>query len=427
MAQALEDGGSPAGRQHPGGRRLVVFGTVGLLTGATVGVWLLVTYLWPPPPPRAPGLETLQDAETIVSCEGFSSKEAPPAVAPRTVSFRINKRNFLLEVQINGTAGWLLACHAGWSALLGTRICQALGHIRLTHHKGVNLTDVPIASTQAFARVLPGAEPGLEEWQPRGSCPSGQIVSLKCSECGAWPLAARIVGGHDAPQGRWPWQASLFLGSRHMCGGTVLAPRWVVTAAHCMDRLTHRPGWRVIAGLVTRALRKPHTGAVVEEITLHPQYSPRSHDYDIALLRLQTPLNFSNAVGAVCLPKYQQNIPWGTGCWVSGWGHTATNTMPPAPMLQDTLVPLISTSLCNSSRVYAGEITARMLCAGYLDGKADACQGDSGGPLVCPDEEVWRLVGIVSWGRGCAEPNHPGVYAKVTEFLDWIHGTMWGD
>uniref|UniRef100_A0A8C9FC79 Transmembrane serine protease 5 n=1 Tax=Pavo cristatus TaxID=9049 RepID=A0A8C9FC79_PAVCR len=94
--------------------------------------------------------------------------------------------------------------------------------------------------------------------------------------------------------------------------------------------------------------------------------------------------------------------------------------LPPSPAqltetLKEALVPLISTQRCNSSCMYAGELTARMLCAGYPQGKIDACQGDSGGPLVCQDELAWRLVGIVSWGRGCAQPNRPGVYTNVAQ------------
>ncbi|KAL2807226.1 transmembrane protease serine 5 isoform 2, partial [Daubentonia madagascariensis] len=192
---------------------------------------------------------------------------------------------------------------------------------------------------------------------------------------------------------------------------------------HPSFRLSHLSSWRVHAGLVRYSAIRPHQGAVVERIILHPFYSTQNHDYDVALLQLRTPLNFSDTVGAVCLPAEEQHFPRGSQCWVSGWGHTDPSHTHSSDMLQDTVVPLLSTQLCNSSCVYSGALTPRMLCAGYLDGRADACQGDSGGPLVCPDGGIWRLVGVVSWGRGCAEPNHPGVYAKVAEFLDWIHDT----
>uniref|UniRef100_A0A452TAI2 Transmembrane protease serine 5 n=1 Tax=Ursus maritimus TaxID=29073 RepID=A0A452TAI2_URSMA len=189
-------------------------------------------------------------------------------------------------------------------------------------------------------------------------------------------------------------------------------------------RLSRLSSWRVHAGLVSHSAVRPHQGAVVERIIPHPLYSTQNHDYDIALLRLQTPLNFSDTVGPVCLPAEKQDFPRGSQCWVSGWGHTNPSHTHSSDTLQDTVVPLLSTQLCNSSCVYSGALTPRMLCAGYVDGRADACQGDSGGPLVCLDGGTWHLVGVVSWGRGCAEPNHPGVYTKVAELLDWIHDTV---
>ncbi|XP_045653561.1 transmembrane protease serine 5 [Ursus americanus] len=423
--EARQQPSSWAGRWCSGRRCCAGLGALALLAGASIGSWLLVLYLWPAPSQPAPG--TLQDDEIPLSCSEASGEEALLPVLPRAVSFRINTEDFLLKVQVRARPDWLLVCHEGWSAVLGVRICQSLGRLRLTHHKGVNLSDIKLNSSQGFAQLPPRLEGLLEEvWQSRNSCASGQIVSLRCSECGVRPLASRIVGGQAAAPGRWPWQASVALGSRHTCGGSVLAPHWVVTAAHCMRsfRLSRLSSWRVHAGLVSHSAVRPHQGAVVERIIPHPLYSTQNHDYDIALLRLQTPLNFSDTVGPVCLPAEKQDFPRGSQCWVSGWGHTNPSHTHSSDTLQDTVVPLLSTQLCNSSCVYSGALTPRMLCAGYVDGRADACQGDSGGPLVCLDGGTWHLVGVVSWGRGCAEPNHPGVYTKVAELLDWIHDTV---
>nr|KAF6468326.1 transmembrane serine protease 5 [Rousettus aegyptiacus] len=400
---------------------------LGLLAGASVGSWLLALHLWPAASQPIPG--ALQDEAMTLSCSEANGEEALLPSLPRTVSFRINTEDFLLQVQLRARPDWLLVCHEGWRSALGMQICRSLGHLSLIHHKGVNLSDIKLNSSHKFAQLLrPRLGGVLEEvWQPRDNCASGQIVSLKCSECGARPLASRIVGGQAVAPGRWPWQASVALGSRHTCGGSVLAPQWVVTAAHCMHsfRLSRLSSWRVHAGLVSHSTVRPHQGAVVERIIPHPLYSAQNHDYDVALLRLRTPLMFSDTVSAVCLPAKEQDFPRGSQCWVSGWGHTDPSHTHSSDTLQDTVVPLLSTQLCNSSCVYSGALTPRMLCAGYLDGRADACQGDSGGPLVCPDGDTWRLVGVVSWGRGCAEPNHPGVYAKIAEFLDWIHNTAW--
>ncbi|XP_055129155.1 transmembrane protease serine 5 isoform X6 [Symphalangus syndactylus] len=354
----------PGDQQHPISqavcwcsmrRGCAVLGALGLLAGASVGSWLLVLYLCPAASQPISG--TLQDEEITLSCSEASGEEALLPALPKTVSFRINSEDFLLEVQVRDRPCWLLVCHEGWSPALGLQICWSLGHLRLTHHKGVNLTDIKVTSSQEFAQLSPGLGGFLEE----------------------------------------AWQPSF--------------------------RLAHLSSWRVHAGLVSHRAVRPYQGAVVERIIPHPLYSAQNHDYDVALLRLQTPLNFSDTVGAVCLPAKEQHFPKGSQCWVSGWGHTDPSHTYSSDMLQDTVVPLLSTQLCNSSCVYSGALTPRMLCAGYLDGRADACQGDSGGPLVCPDGDTWRLVGVVSWGRGCAEPNHPGVYAKVAEFLDWIHDT----
>uniref|UniRef100_A0A8D0KR32 Transmembrane serine protease 5 n=1 Tax=Strix occidentalis caurina TaxID=311401 RepID=A0A8D0KR32_STROC len=370
-------------------RLFLLLGVAGLLAGTAAGTWLL-------------GQCLLRD----------SPAAAGRAQAP-TVSFRINMANSLLEAQVEGRPGWLLACHERWSLSLGTLLCRQLGYLRMTHQKGVNLTDVKVNDTQEFVQVRPHQEGSLEDvWQVRSSCESGRIVALKCSECGLRPGTARVVGGTDVPPGRWPWQVSVYHGSQHRCGGSVLARDWIVTAAHCVHRRLQASAWLVFAGIITHGSIKQEAGLSVKKIIYHPLYNDNSLDYDIAVMKLQVPLNFTDAIRAVCLPPSHQDLFQGTQCWVSGWGYTRPD---------QALVPLIGTKRCNSSCVYAGELTARMLCAGHLRGTIDACQGDSGGPLVCRDDFAWRLVGIVSWGQGCAEPNRPGVYTNVAQLLPWIY------
>ncbi|KAF1453682.1 Transmembrane protease serine 5, partial [Spheniscus demersus] len=406
-------------------RLFVLLGVTGLLAGAAAGAWLLgqLKYLKTPQPDQ--GFSLLQEPDEIPACSGGEEEDPVVRGAPDRVSFRINMANSLLEVQVEGHPGWLLACHEHWSLSLGTLLCRQLGYLRMTHQKGVNLTDVRVNDTQEFVQVRPHQEGSLEDmWQVRSSCESGQIVALKCSECGLRPGAARVVGGADVPPGRWPWQVSVYHGSQHHCGGSVLAREWIVTAAHCVHsyRRLQASTWLVFAGIITHSSIKQEAGVSVKKIIYHPLYNDNSLDYDIALMKLQVPLNFSaDAIRAVCLPPSHQDLFQGTQCWVSGWGYTRPDQAQVIETLKEALVPLIGTKRCNSSCMYAGELTARMLCAGYPHGKIDACQGDSGGPLVCQDEFAWRLVGIVSWGQGCAEPNHPGVYTNVAQLLPWIY------
>ncbi|NXO27314.1 TMPS5 protease, partial [Cisticola juncidis] len=345
-------------------------------------------------PPPGQGSPQEQGLDASPACDDGEEEEEPVVrAAPSTVSFRISTANSLLEARVEAHPGWLLVCHRHWDPSLGTLLCQQLGYLSVTQQKAVSLRDVQVSAGQPFLQVRPRQEGSLEHlWQVRSGCQSGRIVALQCSECGLQPGALRVVGGTDVAPGRWPWQVSVCQGSQHRCGGSVLAPEWILTAAHCVHRL------RAVRAGAVRA------GAVPSEL------SPRS-----------CPLCPPGAIRAVCLPPAPQDLLQGTQCWVSGWGYTAPEQAQVAGTLKEALVPLIGTRRCNSSCVYRGELTARMLCAGHLQGRVDACQGDSGGPLVCWDSSMWRLVGVVSWGQGCAEPNHPGVYTNVAQLLPWIH------
>ncbi|XP_053308421.1 transmembrane protease serine 5 [Spea bombifrons] len=371
----------------------------------------------------------LQDAEVTARCNDTDNEVA--TLPARKVSFRINTETFLLEVQVQDRQEWLPTCHERWNSAWGTYICRHLGFIRLMHHRSVNMTNVSLNQSQEFVQVPPGQTAATEHmWQTRRGCISGHIVGIMCSECGSRSKSSRIIGGSDVVLGRWPWLVSLYLNDRHVCGGSIVAHQWIVTAAHCVHnyRSPQLANWSVYSGIVSHLpMRQNILVSTVEKIVYHQKYNDRSHDYDIALMKLQIPLNYSDSVRPVCLPQYGREIPAGTECWVAGWGYTHPDSTHVPQSLKEAMVPIISTKKCNSSCIYDGDITPRMLCAGYLDGKVDACQGDSGGPLVCQIDYKWRLVGVVSWGMGCAEPNHPGVYTKIASFLDWIHNIIEDD
>ncbi|KAM4702988.1 transmembrane protease serine 5 [Rhinophrynus dorsalis] len=400
---------------------LLLLFVVGVLAGTAVGVYILVHYFMRPLVYQ--DSVPLQDVEVTARCNDTDNEVATEK--PRKVSFRINTENFLLEVQVQDRLEWMLTCYERWSTAWATLICRLLGNIRLIHHKGVNLTNFKLNHSQEFVQVPLSQTTGVKQiWQTKRGCISGRVVTLKCSECGSRSKSSRIIGGSDAGIGRWPWLVSLFRNNKHVCGGTIVSHQWIVTAAHCVFNYSspQLTSWSILSGIVSHTFSNPKASAsAVQKIIYHQKYDHRSHDYDIALIKLETPLNYSDSVRPVCLPQYAQEFPTRTECWISGWGYTHPDSTHMPQSLKEAMVPVISTKKCNSTCVYNGEITSRMLCAGYLDGKVDACQGDSGGPLVCHIGYTWRLAGVVSWGMGCAEPNHPGVYTKISSFLDWIH------
>ena len=243
----------------------------------------------------------------------------------------------------------------------------------------------------------------------------------------------RIIGGTGASTQQEPWMVAL--GSRSVygdyrsgqfCGGTLVSPTKVVTAAHCLYdestmRPANRPDLKVIVGR-TDLSTSAGSEVAVSQVWIDPDYSMRSNMWDVAVLTLAVP-----QPGRAVLPLVDQGAtaPYqpGTAATVYGWGDTKGNGQYPMT-LHSVQVPMIADSTC--ARDYPGGPdgafqASSMVCAGEQSrGGRDACQGDSGGPLVV----AGRLVGLVSWGTGCAEAGHPGVYTRVAAMADAVRGQL---
>ncbi|XP_062844440.1 transmembrane protease serine 4b [Trichomycterus rosablanca] len=329
-----------------------------------------------------------------------------------------------LILQVYNHDKWTTVCADNWRTQHTRLACQQLGYMqspRSIHVPVKSLRPDLKATFSTLNTETPKTGVNLQNaLTVRDQCTSGSVISLSCSDCGEVLGGDRIVGGADTEIEAWPWQVSLQWNTQHVCGGSLISRRWVISAAHCFTgRIKELSMWRV-------ALGRTHvtsSGAVsVETILLHQSYKPKSHDYDIAMLRLTWDVTPEDTVHPVCLPPYQLPIKQGAELVVTGWGLLHEKGGLPS-VLQKAAVPLIDQSVCSNASVYGSAITPRMLCAGYLKGKVDSCQGDSGGPLVYLSSR-WHLVGVVSWGVGCAREGLPGVYTDVRQLLDWIYRIM---
>ena len=221
-----------------------------------------------------------------------------------------------------------------------------------------------------------------------------------------------IIGGLEASIGEFPYIVSLQnIDGEHFCGGSLINDHWVLTAAHCIDGDELK---KVYLGLHDQHDRTGSELHAPKQILVHPLYDDASSDYDFALVELLEPSMLSPVIISTEEPNLTRMAT------TAGWGFV--NDSQEAARLQKVNLPLVPTALCEAS--YPGQITGRMLCAGYAEGGKDSCFGDSGGPLVTLDEAgASHLIGVVSWGEGCAQPNKYGVYSKVQSELDWILST----
>jgi len=244
--------------------------------------------------------------------------------------------------------------------------------------------------------------------------------------CGKRPLIEvandKVVGGHQATAGDWPWMTGIRRNGNFICGSSLIDANWVITAAHCVFGSTNVLNYILDVGGHDRLSQETWVVSKrVSRIIMHPQYSSATLRHDIAVMKFDSPLNFHNTyILPVCIPDGREDWQTKHG-WATGWGTLFSGGSVSRYLMQVNMLHL-SHDRCKQ-RFGTSVDTALQMCGGEVGGGIDTCQGDSGGPYVFKSEidGRWYLIGITSWGYGCGDG---GVYTRTSGYYNWIVSTV---
>ncbi|XP_041644035.1 tissue-type plasminogen activator isoform X2 [Cheilinus undulatus] len=301
--------------------------------------------------------------------------------------------------------------------------CHTYKNMKLTW----DLCDIPKCSSRPSVITTVGPRaPTTNNHQ--GTC--GQRMDNSLNQ----PMF-RMFGGRASDITEQPWQAAINAYQNrlklhfHRCGGVLIDSCWVLSAAHCFEDSVKAEKLEVILG---RTFRKQNSSGEqifkVEKYWIHEKFDPESFDNDIALLKLKADVGIcavnSPEVLPACLPDHGLELPDWTECEISGYGKDSEFAAEYSERVKRGYVRLWPKERCIPEVLSGRTITSNMLCAGDTRNRDDACKGDSGGPLVCRNNDKMTLMGVISWGDGCGQRDKPGVYTRVTNYIDWINGKI---
>ena len=244
--------------------------------------------------------------------------------------------------------------------------------------------------------------------------------------CGRPYQEGRVVNGSQASPGSHPWAVQIMLGrarGKILCAGSLITNRFLLTAAHCFNRVRPADILLVLGNIRSDGSSSPAQELrKIDAVYIREDFDEETYNNDIAVVSMERSVQFTAFIRPLCLPEINEDYAGSVGT-IIGWGRLSHNGLLP-DSLQESRVPILSQESCRyESNHVAEEITENMVCAGYRgEAATDACQGDSGGPLILPSpgHSHRLLVGIVSWGIDCAKPGYPGVYTRLGKYLHWI-------